>query len=91
MEPASVSASNQAYANAFTTLDVTLTHDPNTTAEQLPIECYIHLRRKPGEKTALSMLKEIARAVQPIMAQRNYKLESLCEFWPCDRPELAGT
>lgn len=90
MEPTFVSRPNQAYADAFTTFDVTLAYDPNTTAEQLPIECYIHLRNKPQEKIALSMLKEIARVVQPLMTQRGYKLESLCEFWPHDRPELTG-
>lgn len=76
-------------------LDFNVTQAYDTSSPQLvasePIDYYMHIRYKPHERVALSMLKEIARLVRPIMVRHKYKLESLSEFLPDDRESLLGT
>ena len=50
---------------------------------------YQHARHRPREKDALTALQKVASLVKPIMRQRNWRVQTLCEFYP-EQANLLG-
>ncbi|RCH92880.1 hypothetical protein CU098_006070 [Rhizopus stolonifer] len=53
------------------------------------IDDYQELKRKPKSKEALELLKKLASQVKPILSKHNWKITTLCEFFP-ENPNLLG-
>lgn len=60
----------------------------NTEIESL-ISAFSHEKQRPREKDALHTLKKVASLVKPIMRARNWRVGTLCEFYP-DQHNLLG-
>jgi DNA-dependent metalloprotease WSS1 len=43
---------------------------------------YQHEKQRPREAEALLTLRKVASLVKPIMRQRNWRVGTLCEFYP---------
>jgi hypothetical protein len=43
---------------------------------------YQHEKQRPREVDALLTLRKVASLVKPIMRQRNWRVGTLCEFYP---------
>lgn len=50
---------------------------------------FSHEKHRPREKEALHALQKIASLVKPIMRARNWKVGTLCEFYP-EQQNLLG-
>lgn len=46
---------------------------------------YQHEKQRPRESEALLILRKVASLVKPIMRRRDWKVGTLCEFYPHQR------
>jgi adenylate kinase len=53
------------------------------------VKNYQELKKKPNSEQALNILKRLASQVKPILINRHWTIQNLCEFFPSN-PNLLG-